>query len=438
MHSQQHPPPLIYNPAAGVGGATIPHLPPGWVEYRAPTGQPYWYNTMTRQSSWIFPSAFVANQPLPRSSPMTSQQPVVEKKKKHQIKKKIPNTHWLFVITPEGYEFYYDRENKTSVWEMPEELEEGMALLKKLEEEEKEKQRKEEEEGRKRQLEAEGALEQLEEAKRIKLETGEEGQGQGREAEGEQRQDQAQVQAQEKEAEEPQEATEMTEEDIMWQLQQMEQDEAEEEAVEVEEKEQKTQPASSTTKDSPLSEEECIRRFNELLKERNISPFAVYSAEYPKLMSDPRFSLIPSHKQKALFNKYCNALGEKIKQEKAHKKKPQEEFKELLEQKVTKKMYWEDFRRKYKNDPRFQLSHSSMTTKEKEALFKDHVKHHLNSKKKRSPKDEYFELLRDTKEIRHGVRWRDAKKILEKDDRFWLVESKEEREDLFRDYLEEL
>jgi hypothetical protein len=34
-------------------------LPPGWLEYRTPTGQPYWYNTFTRQSSWQFPAVAV-------------------------------------------------------------------------------------------------------------------------------------------------------------------------------------------------------------------------------------------------------------------------------------------------------------------------------------------------------------------------------------------
>jgi transcription elongation regulator 1 len=43
------------------GGA----LPPGWLEYRTPTGQPYWYNTFTRQSSWQFP-AVVVPQPQPQ------------------------------------------------------------------------------------------------------------------------------------------------------------------------------------------------------------------------------------------------------------------------------------------------------------------------------------------------------------------------------------
>jgi transcription elongation regulator 1 len=97
-------------------------------------------------------------------------------------------------------------------------------------------------------------------------------------------------------------------------------------------------------------------------------------------------------------------------------------------------MYWDDFRRKFKQDPRFQ---AVSTTKEREAMFKDHVKHHLG-KKRASPTDEYMDLLRNTKEIRVGIRWRDAKRILEKDDRYYAIESKTEREDLFRDYLEQL
>ncbi|KAI7898880.1 uncharacterized protein BX663DRAFT_489655 [Cokeromyces recurvatus] len=290
--------PLMYNPYG------MPTLPPGWIEYRTPTGQPYWYNTFTKQTSWIFP--------IHQSQPQ---------KKKKQIKKKIPNTHWLFVITHDGYEFYYDRETKKSVWEMPEELKEPMELLKKMEEEEKNKK--------------------------------------GR-----------------------------------------------------------------------LKKQNKRKRQNKKIT----SPFAVYSVEYPKLISDPRFSLVANNKQKNLFNKHCSALGEKIKNEKISKKKPEDEFRDLLWSKVTEKMYWEDFRRKYRDDPRFKALAS---TKEKEILFKDHVKHQLG-KKKRNPKEDYMELLRSTKEIQVGIRWRDAKRILEKDDRYYAIESKLEREDLFRDYLDEL
>ncbi|KAI7890713.1 uncharacterized protein EV154DRAFT_510756 [Mucor mucedo] len=380
--------PIVYHPF----GTPAPALPAGWVEHYTPTGQPYWYNTTTHQSSWVFP---------------------VAPKKKKQIKKKIPGTHWLFVLTADGYEFYYDRETKTSVWEMPKELEAPLEELKKLEAEEKEarklqqqQQQQEEEESKKRALEEEEVAAQ--EAKRLKL-----------------------LQ------EEQEEATEMTEEDIMWQLQQMEgqesdtegdippQEDVQEVAVVEEKEKNETKPE--------LSEEERIQQFNTLLEESHISPFAVYTVEYPKLMTDPRFSLVPSNKQKMLFNKYCHALGEHIRQEKAKEaKRPEDEFKELLESKVTTKMYWDDFRRKYKDDARFK---ALPVTREREALFKAHVKHNLN--KKKNPVEEYKALLRNT-DIRKDTRWRDAKKLLENHDAYHAIEDKDKREDLFRDYLEQL
>lgn len=94
-------------------------------------------------------------------------------------------------------------------------------------------------------------------------------------------------------------------------------------------------------------------------------------------------------------------------------------------------MYWEDFRRKAKNDSRFKAIKESRT---REALFKDYVR----SKRTQSKEDAYRSLLRETKAIVPGMRWRDAKLILEKDDRYHAIESRTEREDMFRDYLDEL
>jgi transcription elongation regulator 1 len=43
---------------------------------------------------------------------------------------KIPGTIWLLVTTDDGIDFYYDKATKSSVWEMPEELEDAVAQLK--------------------------------------------------------------------------------------------------------------------------------------------------------------------------------------------------------------------------------------------------------------------------------------------------------------------
>lgn len=49
---------IVYNYGAP------PPLPPGWAEGRTPTGQPYWYNTTTGQSSWVYPVYQQSVQPV--------------------------------------------------------------------------------------------------------------------------------------------------------------------------------------------------------------------------------------------------------------------------------------------------------------------------------------------------------------------------------------
>lgn len=68
------------------------------------------------------------------------------------IRKPIPGTEWLLVRTSDGLEFYFDKANKKSVWEMPEELKEPIEKL-------KEQERLEEEESRKRKLQEQEAQE---------------------------------------------------------------------------------------------------------------------------------------------------------------------------------------------------------------------------------------------------------------------------------------
>ncbi|KAG1225089.1 hypothetical protein G6F68_019997 [Rhizopus microsporus] len=94
----------------------------------------------------------------------------------------------------------------------------------------------------------------------------------------------------------------MTEEDIMWQLEQMgageEEIEKEEKKIikkqqkpiEIDQVEVKPVEIKEKNKKDEMPEQERIAKFYELLKERNISPFAVYSIEYPILSTDPRFT----------------------------------------------------------------------------------------------------------------------------------------------------
>lgn len=84
------------------------------------------------------------------------------KKEKPRVKTPIPGTDWLRVITTQGNTFYTHKVDKKSVWTVPDEIKDAVALLEKEEEE-------------KKQREAEEALakadqERLTELERIKTE----------------------------------------------------------------------------------------------------------------------------------------------------------------------------------------------------------------------------------------------------------------------------
>ncbi|KAF7725649.1 hypothetical protein EC973_009456 [Apophysomyces ossiformis] len=431
-HRRPPPPPPPVYPAA---------LPMGWTEHRAPGGQVYWYNVHTGQSTWqrpVMPPMPPIPQPavpavaaVPAATAAATEQSVQPKQKKQRIK--VEGTTWMIVKTEDGMEFYYNKETKQSVWEMPKELEEAL------------------ENQKKRKLEEETETENME-AKRQKAEEQETGQEQAVDGAGE--------------------ATEMTEEDIAWQLQNMDPEEMAElglattavtDEVQVQEDQgfkgpetvtgaapvpgsevsslPKMPPAPSATAPAPqiaagneLSEEERIEQFTQMLAEKDISPYGTWEKELPKIITDERYTLVQSHsKRKNLFNNYCRVLVQQLKANKPRTKTPEEAYTSLLEEEASMEMYWEDFRRKVKNDARFK---GLRDPKQREMMFKDYIK---QLRKGRGKKEEaYMALLRETKEIHVGMRWRDAKKILEEDERYQALQPKTLREDLFRDYLDHL
>jgi hypothetical protein len=86
---------------------TYQHLP-------GPGGQPYFYNTQTRESTYI--------RPIPV-------QTTAKKKEKPLVKTPIPGTEWLRVITSEGNTFYSHKLKKESVWTIPEEIRSAVEVL---------------------------------------------------------------------------------------------------------------------------------------------------------------------------------------------------------------------------------------------------------------------------------------------------------------------
>lgn len=98
-----------------------------------PTGQPYYFNAATQESTYVRPlPAF----PVP---PPGALAPPVAPKKKERPREKtpIPGTDWLRVKTTEGNIFYTHKVEKRSVWTVPDEIRDAVTKLEREEEEAK-------------------------------------------------------------------------------------------------------------------------------------------------------------------------------------------------------------------------------------------------------------------------------------------------------------
>ncbi|RKP27813.1 hypothetical protein SYNPS1DRAFT_26545 [Syncephalis pseudoplumigaleata] len=444
----------------------MPH-PSGWTQHPGPTGQPYYYNTFTRQSTWKRPPEL--DQPLPmrmppppppppphpyayamppNAPPMTTMtmsgppagQDTKPKAKSGKDAKKdkakrmtpIPGTHWKLVKTAEGREFYYDTETKKSFWTMPEEIAEAVAAMKAAERESAKRKisdAMDDEEQKKDREEEEDREEEAESTKRPKIEAEEEEAAAAAAAANTEYVIVANCDAA------TSTAARMTEEDIMFQLQAMEQEEAEQQQRMGHHRE------SSIPPEAALSYEERVVLFKALLEESNITAFSLWDKELPKMASDPRYLLIPSVKQrKDIFDDYCRQLASKPKGVVVGRKKTsKEKYQALLEQHVTATTRWLDFSRKHKRDSRF----NAIDAKEAERLFEEYVKalkegHRAEAGEKNKVKEAYVRLLRETRRIDHETSWREAKRMIERDDRYHDVASVDDREDWFYEYRREL
>ncbi|CAN6310723.1 unnamed protein product [Urochloa humidicola] len=188
------------------------------------------------------------------------------------------------------------------------------------------------------------------------------------------------------------------------------------------------------------SKEDCIRQFKEMLKGRGVAPFSKWEKELPKIVFDPRFKAIPSHStRRAIFDHYVRTRAEEERKEKkAAQKAAVEAYKELLEEAsedINEKTEYQEFKRKWGADPRFE----GLDRKERETLFNEKVKaiqEKIKSLRKAVAAD-FKSMLRESKNITSTSRWTKVKENFRSDPRYKATKY-EERETIFNEYIAEL
>jgi hypothetical protein len=126
-----------------------------------------------------------------------------------------------------------------------------------------------------------------------------------------------------------------------------------------------------------LSEEDCKALFKELLDDTRISPYTPWDRilEDGVLYDDERYKALPNMKaRKECFDEWARDKMQSLKEEKAKQQKrdPRIPYLAFLDRFATPKLFWPEFKRKYKREP--EMKDMKLPDKDKEKLYRDHIK----------------------------------------------------------------
>ncbi|KAF2193994.1 hypothetical protein K469DRAFT_734588 [Zopfia rhizophila CBS 207.26] len=410
-----------------------PPLPPGWTEHKAPTGHTYYYNKETKASTYTRPiaqpqnfhSSFAAAPPPasrppsnynpnadlfnPLATPLTNtnfnpnpqqqnfqrqnfhhatpqqdhggghrgghhnfqerrrQQP--EDRPKHRYD--IPNCQpWVLVKTKLGRRFVWNKDTNESFWKFPPDIMKGVVEFDRIEREKRERRQRgeqsEDENDTMADIEAEIAAAEEEisaEVVEVEGDLGMENEEEYEEMEvTDDEEEKIENPSKRQRTEEPPEdqPLEMGEDDIAWQLAAMEEGYDEEEEEE----------------GLPLTEEDCKALFKELLDDTRTNPYTPWEKVLDSglLYDDERYKALPTMKaRKDCWDEWSREKIHFLKEQRAKQEKtdPKIPYFAFLQSHATPKLFWQEFRRKFKKEP--EMKDTKISDKDREKWYREHI-----------------------------------------------------------------
>ena len=410
-------------------------LPEGWTAHQAPSGHTYYYNSSTKQSTYIRPEKPVdqplrvdynATQPelaiptqfgpvnnLPQAEHGSRGQGVFTGGRTYQdrsrqqhndrpkSKKAILNcSPWFLVMTKMKRRFVYNSETKESFWKFPQDVMLAVIEMERVEREQEEREEIVEDLGSKLDNSVAPTVsaaprvpiasmedEDSDEYEEVEV-TDDEGED-GIEDLGSKR----------PRTEEPAVGpVEFNEDDIAFQLAQMGEDygldpgeydnpEAEGDYIEGEE-------------GLPLTREDSEALFRDLLDDFKIHPYTTFDKliEDGHIINDDRYTVLPNMaRRKEVFTAWSIDRIQDLQARKAQeaeerrKRDPRVIYLTYLQDRASLKLYWPEFRRKYRKDD--EMRDGSFPDKEREKLYREYIARLKMSETDR--RDDLMKLFRD-------------------------------------------
>ena len=399
-----------YKPSANLAAPAA--LPPGWTEHAAPSGHKYYYHAETKESTYKRPGVAAADvQPLPVSpQPPTPQlqlsdprvanafmaqhaaptpghrggfssgrggrgggdhRPRPQPVDKPRSKVAIPGCEpWVLVSTKYGRRFAYNPEKNASFWRIPEKLKAGILELDQARIREKvdgptakgsDPVGTEDAAKTPREAEAEAEVDyDSSEYEEVEV-TDDEDAGEDGNPSKRQR-------TEEPDADQP---VEFGEDDIAYQLQAMgggyglEGGEFEEDAAE-----------DGQEDGGALSDDDARALFADLLDDFNINPYSPWEklVEEGKIFDDARYTALSTMKaRKDAWEDWSRSRIQALREQRAkeEKKDPRIAYMTFLQEHATPKLYWPEFKRKYKKEP--PMKDAGLADKDREKWYRDYV-----------------------------------------------------------------
>ncbi|KFY19070.1 hypothetical protein V491_04599 [Pseudogymnoascus sp. VKM F-3775] len=406
-----------------------PSLPPGWTEHKAPTGHTYYYNALTKKSTYQRP---VETPPVPqvpvvaRTNPALSflqyqsvgnfgpnagssafgppsghldsrggpdshrggrgghgsqrdsrpkPQPVDKPKAKHAIPGCEP---WFLIDTKLGRRFAYNSEKNQSFWRIPDKLKEGILAL----DQQRIKDKAAAWAGEKpaEATQAPGAQEMPGAQSRPKPDEPSESHpaaddsSEYEEVEVTDDEDEDNVSKRQRTEEPaPQGPVEFTEDDIAFQLAAMGQDYGLEPG---EYDDGNMEGWEEGAEGMELTEEDATALFKDLLNDSGVSPYIPWDRiiEEGTLVDDARYTAVTTmRRRKEVWDEWSTEKIQQLRERRAReeKKDPRIPYLAFLQKNATPKLYWPEFRRKFKKEQ--EMRDTNLSDKDREKSYREHI-----------------------------------------------------------------
>ncbi|KAJ9607185.1 hypothetical protein H2200_008257 [Cladophialophora chaetospira] len=373
---------------------------------------------------------------------------------------------WVLVKTKLGRRFVHNTDTKQSLWKFPQDVMMKVIEMDRLEWEAKKKAEEEPKDqpvkGNTEQLQAEGQPEKAEAStpappfaqangpedydsdsyEEVEV-TDDEGEGQ----DGAEPSKRPRLSPSAEDA--PPGPVEFNEDDIAWQLAQMEAEGGEDTYSDQEMLAGDQDHAASDEEEGlPLTESDTLALFRSLLDDSTISPYSTFERliEDIRVVEDPRYLALPTvSARKDAFSAWSKDRIAELQHLKAQestqstsKTDPRVTYLRFLHRNATPKLYWPEFKRKFKRAP--EMTDRAVSDKDREKMYRELVAKLKGSESER--KRELVGLLKDTAKkekdvFRRRMELEELPASVTKDVRFYTVDEGR-RDELVRTFLDTL